>query len=116
MSIAVVTKDVAVTQPVVLQLKDASGAHVILTVSIENRAPVTHAFAFDEGELKVPLDLPPGSYDCSFTVQAFKHGALSGLYDSEMLLNKKSAGRAKGNIAAARSFDVGFDDFKLTVG
>lgn len=115
MSIPVVTRDVAVTQPVVLQLKDNSGAHVILTVSIQDRAPVTHAFAFDEGELKVPLDLPPGRYGCSFTVQAFKHGALNGMFDSEILFNKKSAGRAQGNIASGRSFDVGFDDFTLTV-
>ena len=115
MSIAVSTTDVAVTRPVTLQLKDASGAHVILTVSMENRPPVSHAFTFDEGELKVPLDLPAGSYDCSLTVQAFKHGALSGMYDSEILFNKKSGGHAEGNIASGRTFDVGFGDFKLTV-
>ena len=73
MTISVVTEDIDVTHPVKLSLIDHSGAHVILTVSIADHAPVTHAFDFNEGELLVPVDLKPGKYGCSFTVQAFKH-------------------------------------------
>jgi len=115
MTITVVTNDVEVSRPVKLTLADHSGAHVILTVSIENRPPITHVFDFEVGELRVPLSLPKGKYHCSLTVQAFKHGALNGMYASEILFNKKSAGRADGNIDPPATFDVGFEDFNLTV-
>ena len=116
MTISVVTNDIDVTHPVKLSLLDKSGAHVILTVSIADHAPITHAFDFNEGELLVPVDLKPGKYGCSFTVQAFKHPSTpSGMYSSELRFNKKSAGRADGNIQPPRTFDVGFGDFTLTV-
>lgn len=115
MTIAVQTTNVSVSHPIKLALIDNSGAHVILTVSIEGRPPISHAFDFESGELSIPLDIEAGSYPCSLIVQAFKHGALSGTFDCELRFNQKRAGAAKGSIPSPDTADVGFGQFTLTV-
>jgi hypothetical protein len=114
MTIQVAAEDVDVSRPIQLTMSDSSGAHVILTVSIENRPPLTHVFDSERGELMVSLDLPAGTFHCAFTVQAFR-SELNGMVSSAIAFNKKSTGRAKGSIDDGATFDVGFDDFTLTV-
>lgn len=113
MAIRVKTHPVTTTNPLAFLLSDNSGAHTTLTVSIEGRPPISHSFDVDEGHLQADLRLRPGHYQCAFTVQAFKHGALNGMYDCALAVNGQSVGRAQGNIDASQ--DVGFDMFELTV-
>jgi hypothetical protein len=113
--IKVKTSAVNASNPIELKLIDRSGAHVILTVSIEGQPPISHAFDFNEGELSAPVKLKKGSYACTFTIQSFKHGALNGMYDSALAINGQRAASAQGNIPSGRTNDVGFGDFTLVV-
>lgn len=115
MTITVTATNLSVARPIKLSLIDNSGAHVILTVAIEGRPPISHVFDFDTGDVNVPLDIAPGKYSCALVVQAFKHGALNGMYDCELQLNRKQAGKAKGSIQPPDPADVGFGQFTLTV-
>jgi hypothetical protein len=115
MTIVVGTTNIQASAPVEFALTDKSGAHVILTVSVEGQPPITHGFDFAEGTLVVPLDLKRRSYRCTFVIQAFKHGALSGMFASALTVNGQLAASASGNIPAGRQNDVGFGDFTLVV-
>lgn len=113
MAIRVMTHPITTKSPLVFLLNDDSGAHTTLTVSIEGRPPIYHSFDVDEGQLRADVKLAAGHYQCAFTVQAFKHGALNGMYDCAVKVNGHIVGRARGNIET--SWDVGSEVFELTV-
>jgi hypothetical protein len=117
MVIAVTTKNPSVKLPVQFEMQDRSGAHIELTAAIHNLPPVSHAFAFNEGEVITQIDgiTKPGTYKCIFIVQAFKHKALNRMYDVALTVNGKPAAAAIGTIPSSRTNDVGFGDFTLTV-
>jgi hypothetical protein len=115
MAIVVTTNNTQATAPIEIALIDKSGANVILTLSIQGRPPITHSFTFDEGTLLVPIDLKKGHYECTFVIQAFKHGALNGMYASSLEINQQLAASASGKIPSGKSFDVGAGDFDLIV-
>lgn len=115
MNIDVLTNDVQARTPLEFTLIDRSGAHVILTVSIEGRPPIRHSFDFDEGTLTVPVELKRGEHRCSLVVQALKHGALNGMYDTALTLNGQPAAMAKGRIPSGRTNAVGIGDFVVQV-
>lgn len=117
MNIAVDTQDVSAQAPLQLEMTDASGAHVELTVLAGNLPPIRHAFDFTEGTVTVPLTgLRKGKHTCTLIVHAFKHKlSLNRMYDVSVGINGSAAASARGNIPSARSNDVGFGDFVLTV-
>lgn len=115
MAIIVATHSVQASAPIEIALLDKSGANIILTLSIQGRPPITHSFTFDEGTLLVPIELKKGRHECTFVIQAFKHGALNGMYDSSLQINQQLAASASGKIPSGKSFDVGAGDFELIV-
>ena len=115
MTITVQTQNTTITGPVDATLSDRSGAHVVLTLVAGGQALVSHAFSDTQGELQVPLDLPSGTYKCTFVVQAFEHKAVNKRYQCGLALNGKAAASAKGTIPKSRTNDIGFGDFTLVV-
>lgn len=117
MAITVQVQDAAVSHPVVLKLTDRSGAHVELTLLIGNEPPISHAFAFTEGTVTVPLPkLKVGKHRCTLVVQAFKHKqVLNREYDVACAVGQRVVASAQGKIASGSKFDVGAGDFVLDV-
>jgi hypothetical protein len=117
MTITVNTQNVTAPAPVVLELNDASGAHVELTVLVGNLPPMRHAFAFTEGTVTLPLDgLKKGNHKSTLIVHAFKHKhSVNRMFKVSLSVNGGVAATASGNIPAARNNDVGFGDFVITV-
>jgi hypothetical protein len=115
--IAVNTQNVTVQSPVQVEMIDASGAHVELTLLVGNLPPIRHAFDFTEGTVIIPLKgLAKGKHKCTLIVHAFKHKlSMNRMYDVTVSANGKFVAGAKGNIPVGRSNDVGFGDFLLTV-
>jgi hypothetical protein len=117
MTITVTTQNIAGQPPALVEMADASGAHVELTLLVGNLPPIRHAFDFTEGTVTVPLGgLKKGKHKCTLIVHAFKHKlSLNRMYDVSVGVNGSVAASAKGNIPSIRSNDVGFGDFVLTI-
>jgi len=115
MSIPVHVENIAVSNPVRFVLQDNSGAHVTLTACISGYHPYSHAFTYGAGNFTGNLPaMPPGDYPCAFTVQAFRHGALSDTYNCSLLVNGMKVAAAAGTVPEA-GFDIGNAEFMLTV-
>jgi hypothetical protein len=117
MTITVNTQPISAQSPLQVEMTDASGAHVELTLLVGNLPPIRHAFDFTEGTITVPLDgLKKGAQPCTLIVHAFKHKlSLNRMYDVSVGINGSAAAAAHGNIPSGRGNDVGFGDFVLTV-
>ncbi len=117
MTITVTTQNITAKPPILVEMTDASGAHVELTLLVGNLPPIRHAFDFTEGTVTVPLvGLKKGKHKCTLIVHAFKHKlSLNRMYDVSVGVNGSVAASAKGNIPSIRTNDVGFGDFVLTI-
>lgn len=114
--IIVSTTDATVDHPLNVTMIDASGAHVVLTVTISGLPPLSHAFSYYEGSYTGVVDkLTPGRHACSFTVQAYKYEALNGKYDAILQINGQTISHVVGLIPPGQGADSGMGVFSLDV-
>lgn len=95
-------------------LEDKGSAHVSMTLVIAGVTVLRHEETYT-GSLSKELQIPAGTYECTFVEIAFKTGALGPTYDSRVTINGTPAAFTKGSIPGASDSDYSFAKFKLIV-
>jgi hypothetical protein len=115
MSIAIETRDTSVTNPMMLELVNHSGANVEVFVFIGSRFDASHAFDFEQSAVEIPVTgLSAGPQLGVIMVRAEKN--LNRMYSVLAMLNGEIVALADGNIETEDGKDSGVDTFTVTVG